>query len=542
MLRTKPSRLAGAAMSALMIAFLLAACTSGNGGAKPNGSTSAGSSGALIVNTSYPPSTIDPSEGLNQGDFIIPTATYVTLVQYAPKSGPYGTTQVDYTKFDPYLAKSWTVSQDQKTYTFYLNKNFRFSDGTPITAADVKFSFERDLTMNGGGAYYLNNGQYKPPLFQSIDVPSPYTIVFHLSVPLSGLLSNWAQPAAAVLEPSVVNAHGGVKANTVNKWVAGHIAGGGGPYVLTSYNPGVQAVLQANPKYPLPVKSQKIIINFITNPATLGVDARDGEADITIGAPPSIAHSLQGSSLVNVASYAAPEAEYLGFNTSKAPGNNQDLRLALNYATPFPSILQKAEFGFGTLFSGPIIPSMVGYNSSLSQPHQFNLAKARQLIAQSGLKTPINLTVDVEAGDQAGAVIGPIIKDYWSQVGVNITLQTLSAPVYVSTTETGKDQAYIRTAGPGVPTPGYYLGYAMICGISFNLTRMCVPQLDTLLKEGIAAPPSQQQQYWDQITTTWRSFSPRVQFFGEKFPIILKKTVHNYEFSDESSMQQNWGL
>jgi ABC-type transport system substrate-binding protein len=185
---------------------------------------------------------------------------------------------------------------------------------------------------------------------------------------------------------------------------------------------------------------------------------------------------------------------------------------------------------------------MTYYNASLSHPHTMNVAQARKLIAQSGLKTPIHITVDVEAGDEAGAVIGPIIKDYWAQVGVDLTLQTLSAPVYVSTTETGKDQAYIRTAGPGVPTPDYYLGYSMLCGISFNLTRMCVPSLDALYKQAIAAPPSDQQSYWNRVTTMWRNFSPRVQFFGEKFPIILNKKVHNYEFSDESTMQQYWGF
>jgi peptide/nickel transport system substrate-binding protein len=499
-------------------------------------------SGPFIVNMSYPPSTIDPSEGLNEGDFIIPLATYTTLIRYGTKPGPDGTSQVDYSKFEPYLAKSWTVSSNSEVFTFNLNTDFRFADGTPITAADVAFSFQREITMNGGGAYYILDGHYSPILIKSITTPTPYQVVFTLNLPDSGLLTNWAQPAGAVMEPSVVNANGGVVANTVNTWVSGHIAGGGGAYVLSSYNPGVQAILTANPNSPLPVKSHEVIVNFITSPATLALDARDGEADMTIGIPNAAAHSLSTNSAVKVPAYAAPESEYFGFNTKMAPGSNKDLRYALRYATPLPEILSKVAFGYGALFTNPIIPDMPGYNAALSKPAAYNLAKAKAYMKKSHLKTPVHLTVDIEAGDEAGAAIGPILQDFWSKIGVDLTLQTLSAPVYVTTTETHKDQSYIRTAGPGVPTVPYYLGYSAICGISFNLTAICIPKVDTLLKEGGAAPTSKQQPYWNQITNLINADAPRVTFYEIYFPIVLSKKVHSYVFSDEFGQMSTWGL
>jgi peptide/nickel transport system substrate-binding protein len=496
----------------------------------------------LIVNTSYAPATIDPSEGLNEGDFLIPADTYVQLVQYGAKSGPDGTRQVDYTKFKPYLAKSWTISANEETYTFHLNTTFHFLDGTSITAADVKFSFEREVTMEAGGAYYLVDGHYTPPLFKSISTPSPTTIVFNLNVADGGLLSNWSQPAASVVEPSVVDAHGGVVKDAVNTWVAGHIAGGGGPYILSSYNPGVEAVLTANPHYPLKVKSRKVVVSFISNAATLGLDARDGEADVTIGMPPATAKSLSTSSTLKVPAYASPEVEEFGFNTKLAPSNNEDLRQALRYDTPLTAILKKASFGYGKLFEGPVIPDMLGYNGALSKPYPYDPAKAKALMAKSGLTLPVDITVDIEAGDESGANIGPILQDYWSKVGVDVKLQTLSAPVYVTTTETHKDMAYLRTEGPGVPTVPYFLGYDAVCGISFNLTQTCIPNLDTLLTEGGAAPTSQQQPYWNKIIKIWRAYSPKIILFEDYFPVVLNKKVHSYEFSDESTEIQNWGL
>src|SRR5487761_122408 len=387
-------RVVVASIMAAALTLLVGSASVAASSAKP-----VAASGPLIVNMSYPPSSIDPSEGLNQGDFVLPLATYTTLIRYGTKRGPDGTQQVDYSKFEPYLAKSWSVSANSEVFTFHLNTNFRFADGSPITAAAVAFSFQRDITMNGGGAYYILDGHYTPLLIKSITTPAPYTVVFTLNLPDSGILTNWAQPAAAVMEPSVVDANGGVVANTVNTWVAGHIAGGGGAYVLSSYNPGVQAILKVNPNYPLKVKSREVIVNFITSPATLGLDARDGEADITIGIPNATAHSLSKVSGVKVPAYPAPESEYFGFNTKMAPGNNLDLRLALRYDTPLPEILSKVAFGYGALFTNPIIPDMPGYNASLSKPAPYDLAKAKAYMKKSHLHTPVHITLDLEAGD-----------------------------------------------------------------------------------------------------------------------------------------------
>src|SRR5699024_3226813 len=115
------------------------------------------------------------------------------------KEGPNGTKQVDYEKVEPYLAKSWEISEDLKTYTFHLDDSYTFEDGSPIDAAAVKYSFERIIEMNGGGLYYINNGQYDPPLFESIETDGSDTVTFHLSVGLQGLLQNWAQTSASIV-------------------------------------------------------------------------------------------------------------------------------------------------------------------------------------------------------------------------------------------------------------------------------------------------------------------------------------------------------
>ena len=498
----------------------------------------------LIVNTSFPPATLDPAEVSGEGDFLIPSATYLTLVRYGTKSGPDGTKQVDYSKTVPYLAKSWTVSPDSGVYTFHLNPKFHFNDGSPITAADVAFSFERSVTMKGGGSFSVTDGNYTPPLIKSITATSPYTVVFTLNVPDSGLLTNWAQPTASVVEPSVVNAHGGVQALTLNTWMAGHIAGGGGPYVLSSYNPGVQAIFKANPRYPLPVKSKEVIVSFVTSPSTLALDARDGESDITLGIPNSAINGLKTVAGVKVPAYQAPESEFFGFNVKEAPSNNLDLRLALRYATPLKEILSKVAFGYGTLYQGEILPSMIGFNGDLSRPAPYDLAKAKAYMSQSHLTLPVSLTVDVASGDEAGAAIAPILQSYWAKVGVALTVQTLSPALY-QTAVAGAghtDQSFIRLAGPLVPRVVYFWGYDATCGSPYNRTQVCIPKADALLKQASLLAPSKQQTYWNRITVLDNRTAPQIAFYEADYPIVLNSRVHNYVFFVDFGYMDTWGF
>lgn len=498
--------------------------------------------GTLVANFSTAPATLDPSEECGTYDFIITNSVYSRLTTYGTVPGPDGTTRIDYGKIEPDLAKSWTISQNQLVYTFHLQPGVKFQDGTAVTSSDVKYSFDRAITMNGCGAYFVLDGHYSPSLISSIDTPNPLTVVITLNFPDAEVLSDWAQPAASVVEPSQVTAHGGVAANTVNTWMADHVTGGAGPFLLSSYQPGVRAVLTANPHFFQQPKAHEIILNFITNSATLGVDARDGSADLTFGLPDATAHSLAKVAGLRVISDPTPESEQLGFNNAVAPTNNLDLREALTYAVPYTEILKKVVFGYGKLFYGEYLPDMSAFNAELQKPRSYDLAKARHLLASSGLHLPIHFPVLVESGDQAAAEVVTILQSEWAKLGVDITSETLSPTDYTNAIEAHSDTAYVRLDGPGVPAAAYYLGYDVVCGISFNLTQMCVSKIDQLLKTAESLPASQQQTYWNQIDKLWISDSPKIQLYDFDSVQVLSKRVTSFEYTDEFWGLQNWGV
>jgi peptide/nickel transport system substrate-binding protein len=237
-----------------------------------------------------------------------------------------------------------------------------------------------------------------------------------------------------------------------------------------------------------------------------------------------------------------PESEQLGFNNDKAPLNNVDVREALTYAVPYSQILKSVVFGYGSLFKGEFLPDMPGYSAPIQRPYSEDLTKARQLLAKSGLKLPLHFAVTVDSGDDAASEIMPILQNDWSNIGVDITIDTLSPTDYTNVIEGHSDTAYVRLDGPGVPEPGYYLDYDSKCAISENLTQMCVPKVDSLLTAARSVAVSKQQQYWNLFDKLLIADYPKIQLYDFYSPEVLSTHVKSFEYTDEIGGLQDWSI
>lgn len=502
-----------------------------NGGVRSEAGASA--TAALVVNMAVAPATLDPASACGVSDFTVMENTYARLTRYGSKPGPQGTTQVDPGHIVPYFAKSWKITNGGKVYTFKLQPGVKFPSGKPMDAKAVKYSFERSLAIGGCGGYFIYDGIYTPPLIKSIATPNPTTLVITLSVPDANVLQDWAQPAASIVDKSVVDAHGGVQKGKINTWMSGHVAGWG-PFTLKSYEANKQAVLVSNPKFFAPGKAQQITVNWIASDPTLLLQARSGAADVTIGLSKQSVHSLENNSAVKVVANDTSLAEWLGLANDHPPFDNVKFREALSYAVPYQDIFNKVVYGYATLFYGVFPPAMPEFNASLEKPRQQNIAKAQALIAASGVKTPVTVELDIQAGNSTDEQIATIIQGTWQQLGVNVQINKLSASDYINKLEQHKSQAYLRLDGPGVIEAGYFLGYDLKCGVSFNLAAACIPQADTIwAKARKETSKAKRQAMWDQIARLWNTDSPKIPVYGDKSATVLSKRVKSYFYSHE---------
>lgn len=517
--------------SVAAVGLSLSAC----GGSSAGG----GDSSALKVNIAVAPGTLDPASGCGVNDLTIIENLYTRLTQYGSKPGPDGTTQIDPSKLEPYAAKSVKVSDDGKTYTFRMRAGAKFPSGKPVDAQAVKYSFERTLKMNGCGGYFLQDGLLDPPLIKSIETPDASTVVFSLSQPDPNAVQAWAQPAASIVDPSVVGAHGGVKKDSVNQWMASHSAGAG-PFLLESYEPNKAAILTANPDYAGPGKpaSKTIRVNFVNSDPTLLLQAKSGDVDVTLGLSKQSAKSLAGASNVRVIANDTPLSAQIGLPNTKAPFRNKTFREALTYALPYEQIVEKAAFGYGRLFSGPMQPIFPEFDESIGAAPKYDSERAKQLVEQSGVKTPVTIQMVVQEGNSADQQIATIAQGEWRKLGVNVKIRNLPASEYITGLQEHKYQSYVRLDGPGVIDPGYYLGYDMKCKIPFNLSEICIPAADKLLDQarGETDEATRKQQY-DEISRLWLAEFPKIQVYADKYVAVLSDRVKNYFYSHETDFR-----
>ena len=225
----------------------------------------------------------------------------------------------------PLLAESYTVSPDGLTYTFVLRDGLTFADGTPVTSADVQYSFERRTSVNQGPAYMLS-------AVESYETPDDKTFVVHLKQPVSAFLDYMASPYG----PKVVN-QAVIKANEVNgdlgqQYLQTHSAGTG-PFEISDFQLGTSYTLTRNPNYwgTAPALDE-VDIKIIPDASSQQLQLENGDLDVVHNFPKETLESFQGRPGFQTISVPSLLKQDVKINPNKAPFDSADVRSAFRQA------------------------------------------------------------------------------------------------------------------------------------------------------------------------------------------------------------------
>ncbi len=208
---------------------------------------------------------------------------YDRLVTHAMKTLPDGKVMYDSTKLEPELATSWEVSDDGKTMIFHLRKDATFHDGSPVTAQDVKWSFDRAIAAGGFPAIQMAAGSYTDPnIFSVVD---DYTFKISLPAPNKLALPDLAVPVPDIVNSKLALAHATTDDPWALKWTREHDAGGG-PFKVASWKPGDQIVFDRFDDWksgPLPAL-KRVVYREIESAGTRRALLEKGDVDVSVGA------------------------------------------------------------------------------------------------------------------------------------------------------------------------------------------------------------------------------------------------------------------
>lgn len=497
----------------------------------------------FVVNVIQSPSTFDPAFACDiiGNGYVAPL--YSPLISYARKDlpGPKNVTVTaeDDSQFVPGVAEKWEVSEDGLTYTFTIRDGMKFASGNAMDAAAVAASLNRALNSGGCSSYYLHGGSMGNT--KSVTAEGNQVKVT-LAAPQPLVMHTLTQPNLGIVDVAVAEANGG------NDWMATHAAPSG-PYILEDYKPGEKAVYKANPNYfgPAPLEPE-VVVNFISDPLALLQEARNGAADVTIGLPKQMVSRVQAenreSAKLKVAEVPSPRFMIVGLPNKVAPFDNPAFREALSYAVPYEMIEQSIGFGYAKNFFGPFPPEFSTYTRENGAPRGFNLAKAKELLAESGVSGPVPLELTIREGSVEQEQVATILQGAWASMGVQAEITKLSAEDYAAaTTSLEKKTAIVRFDGPSVADPAWLLSYDMLCESPYNQSNYCNSDAEALFGEAVAIPDiSARQAKWDEIAKLWIADAPRIPVYADVFTAVLHKDVTAFDFAQDGPFDlQYWG-
>lgn len=332
------------------------------------------------------PTTLDPAVSYTVRGWIILRNVYDRLVQYKGTST---------TEFAPMLAESWKSSKDGKVWTFHLRKGVKFHDGSLVTASAVKYSFDRVLKMNQGPAWMLSQCMD----LNSTQVIDDYTVQITLTKPYAAFLSIMAVITASVVNPQIVEAHGGVQEGQENKWMTMNEAGSG-PFFLKEWAPNEKVVLDRfNDYFMGPAKLARVIVSIVPEVGTRIMYLKKGDADIVYQFPKTNIPDILGSEGVVIKRSSSFHLTFVVINTKTGVLADKSLRQALAYTMPYDTVIKYIEQGYARRSYGPIPAGMFGYYK-VEPAYTYDLDKASELLNAAGyaLDPNTNMRIDPHTG------------------------------------------------------------------------------------------------------------------------------------------------
>jgi len=335
-------------------------------------------------------------------------------------------------KMGPSLAESWSESPDGKTYEFRLRAGLKFHNGDPLTADDVKFSFER---YKGAGASILQS------YVAQVEVLSPLVVRFHLKEAWPDFMTYYGTTATAaglVLPRKYLTQVGddGFRKQPV----------GAGPYKFVSHQPGVEVVLEAFPGYWRRVPSVKtLVMRSVPEATTRAVMLKSGEADISYVLDGDDAADIRRDGRFQVVASKHASIFWIEFAEQwdpKSPWHDKRLRLAVNHALNRQKINEAACLGFCPP-AGVVVPRVMDFALQV-EPPAFDLARAKQLLAEAGY--PHGLDAGEFAAIPGFPTVAESVVNYLNAAGVRVRLRAMERAAFYAAWKEKKLRGIFMTA------------------------------------------------------------------------------------------------
>jgi peptide/nickel transport system substrate-binding protein/oligopeptide transport system substrate-binding protein len=494
--------------------LLLAACSHVDRGPKYRAAGNAlpRDGGTLRISYKDQAATLDPAFEVDEISGYTVHALFDTLVEYAP-----GSTQIV-----PGLAESWTISPDQLTYTFRLRDGLVYSDGTPVTSLDVKYSLERARAAADSpfGSYLAD--------VAAITTPNAHVLVIQLSRPYSAFLYVMAMTFTTPQRAEHVAAAG----DQMRREPLGT-----GPFVLDRWDEGERIVLKKNPNYwnagAIHLDAIEMLENIPRDTQFLMFEAGELDAAERLAPPDYLWVNAQPEWKPFIHQVAIMNAYGSRMNVRVPPFDDRRVRQALNYALDKSHSLKLLQ-GAAVISHGVLPPGVAGRDDTLA-PYPHDPAKARALLAEAGHPDGFDVEYVIMNDSEAERLAGSLQSDL-AEVGVRVHITEMSLATFYTATGRKDGPPFSKGAWLGdFPDASDFFdtqfhSRAIADENANNNTFYATPELDALLDAARAEPdPAKRVEMYHRVERILYDDAPWIWDYHQLMTEVTQPYVKAYE-------------
>ncbi len=490
---------------ALTLGILVAAC--GGGGEKKT-SSAGGAAQGLVIALPSSPTNLDSRVGTDNASGRMFDLIYSGLVKV--------TAQNDYA---PDLAEKWETPDD-RTIIFHLRPDAKFQNGKPVTASDVRWTYESLIAPS-----FTSSKKSGYATVDRIEAPDPHTVIFRLKEPNGGIFDNLT---LGILPQ-------GADTNTYKTKPIG-----AGPYKVVSFSSDDKVVLEAfDGWHGGAPKIKNVTVRIIPDATTRVLEMRRGTVNFEVNAVPfENVSELEKDSKYQVVKQPGSVYQYLAFNMKDPTLRKVEVRQAIAHAIDRQKIVTDLLRGYGvptdTMFGQGHWARAEGLPS-----YPFDPAKAKQLLDKAGLRDPdgdgpkmrfklsFKTSTDAEANLRA-----QMIQQMLRQVGIDVQIQSNEFGTFFEDIGKGNFQMYSLSRN-GVSDPDFY--YVIFHSKNFppegqNRGFYSNPRVDQLIVEGRNTfERTKRKETYGQVQKILQEELPYLSLYHQVNVTVMDKKLKGYQ-------------
>jgi peptide/nickel transport system substrate-binding protein len=435
MTRAHRYRVPGVALAAMLA---LAACGGGTSASSSSGSSAAATDGGDLTIARF-------SDALSMDK----TTTFdnSSIFVFEQIMQPLFTVSKDGTKVEPLLATGYDVSSDKLTYTIHLRSGVKFSDGTPMTAKDVKFSIDEDTKTGSDGWGYINSA------IDTVTATDDATVTIKLKYAWAPILADLSLFSNGVIPDN----YGGKSAEDFYQAPVGT-----GPFKWGEWKKGQSLKLVKNTNYWQKGEPHLDSVTWTVVPDanTRKLQVQGGQADIDEYPDWSSFGSLKSTPGITATAFPSTRIDYVAFNEQKTPFADEHVRRAIAYALDRQSMVKTVLYGNGSAADSLLAPGVPYYAKNPDAP-KLDMATAKKEMAASTVPNGFSTTITINSGDPNQASVAQIMQSELKGLGIDLQIQQLDPTALKQARNKGDFNMIIAAWTMDIPDPDEWTSFAV---------------------------------------------------------------------------------